>query len=249
MPTARGGYFTKAGILVPSVTTVIIKDSGGIIHWANRLAFGPYMQARALLEQREAPGTTDLDWHANVSAFLARPPELADYRAVRDRAAGVGTIVHARVDCHIRGVAFDPSSYVAADIPDPLAASQVGFEAFQEWAHSNKFELVDGEKPLVSEKYLYGGTRDVIAVAGKRQIGDWKTGALYAEQLLPQLAAYHQLEIEHGGQLDAGSHAISINRDSGGFVHRYFTPGEMETGWRAFMLMRELYDLVKEMKR
>lgn len=36
MPTLKGGYFTKDGKRVPSVTTILgrFKDSGGLIHWA-----------------------------------------------------------------------------------------------------------------------------------------------------------------------------------------------------------------------
>lgn len=36
MPTPRGGYFTKDGKRVPSVTTIIgkFKDAGGLMHWA-----------------------------------------------------------------------------------------------------------------------------------------------------------------------------------------------------------------------
>lgn len=39
MPTQRGGYFTKDGTKVPSVTTVLsrFKESGGLIHWAWKL--------------------------------------------------------------------------------------------------------------------------------------------------------------------------------------------------------------------
>lgn len=249
MPTLAQGYYTKTGKRVPSVTTVLsrFKDSGGLIHWASRLAFEPYMEARALLTTSFRGPLDEEEHHEALRAFLARPPELADYRAVRDRAAGIGTIVHARVDCHIRGVTFDPEPYKSADIPDPLKASENGFSAFLEWAETNRFELVDGEKSLISETYLYGGTRDIVAVHGKRRIGDWKTGDLYAEQLLPQLAAYVQLEVENGGSLDEGGHAISINKKTGGFIHRYFTPEEMKLGWQAFKLMRELYGLVKEM--
>ena len=247
MPTPRAGYYTSSGERVPGVTTIIgrFKDAGGLIHWSSRLAFEPYMRARAALEAHRdgRPDAAQL-----AASVLAVPAEDADYRSVRDKAAGIGTIVHARIDAAVRGRAFDPAEYVSADIPDPIAASAAGFQAFQEWAGSTAFTLAEGEMPLVSDVHRYGGTPDVVLVRGERCIGDWKSGDLYAEQLLPQLAAYHNLVQEHGIAAGDGAHAISVNKNTGGFTHRYFTPEEVAAGWRAFLLMRELYDVVAWLK-
>lgn len=250
MPTPRQGYYNAKGERVPGVTTVLgrFKDSGALIHWANRLAYEPYRQSRALLDRIIEAGVVTSGLLDDCKAFLKVPAENADFMVARDRAAGIGTIVHERVDCYIRKREFDPQPFALPDIPDPIAASQQGFNAFLEWAGSTSFELSEGEVQLVSQQYNYGGTPDVVLVRGERVVGDWKSGDLYAEQVLPQLAAYRELLIENGRQVNGGAHAISINKKTGGFIHRYFTPEEVAKGWEVFRLMRELYALVKDLR-
>ncbi len=250
MPTPTKGYWNAKGERVPGTTTIIsrFKDSGALIHWANHLAYDPYRQLRAWTESVMSLGVLSPGLIADAKTLLAVPADACDYRKARDTAAGIGTIVHERVDCHIRGREFDPKPFVTLDLPDPLEASKLGFEAFQAWAGSTNFKLVEGEIQLVSNDYNYGGTPDVCLVRGLRELGDWKSGDIYAEQVLPQLAAYRQLLVENKRKVGKGAHAISINKKTGGFTHRYFTPDEMAKGWKAFCLMNELYQLVKELK-
>lgn len=251
MPTPRKGYYTTKGERVPGVTTILsrFKDAGGLIHWANQLAYVPYREARAMIDRIVKQGAVDPGTLHDCKLLLAKPEDACDYRVARDSAASVGTIVHARIDAHVRGLAFDAEPYRSDEFPDPIEASRLGFEAFLEWAGSTSFGLAEGEVQLVSDELKFGGTPDVIVVRGERSLGDWKSGDLYPSQLLPQLAAYEHLLAEafkiEGGH---GGHAISVNKKTGGFTHRYFTPEEMTRGWEAFKLMRELYELVKELK-
>ena len=250
MPTPKSGYYNVKGDRVPGTTTIIsrFKDSGALIHWSNQLAVVPYRQVRAWMESVVSLGVLSPGLISDAKALLAVPPDACDYRKARDTAAGIGTVVHVRVDCHIRGHAFDPAPFITTEMPDPVAASQLGFDAFLQWAGSTNFKLIEGEIQLVSNQYNYGGTPDVCLVRGRQELGDWKSGDLYAEQVLPQLAAYRQLLVENGGAVGDGAHAISINKKTGGFTHRYFTPDEVAKGWQAFELMNRLYHLVKELK-
>lgn len=250
MPTPAKGYYTADGQRVPSVTTILsrFKDSGALLWWANRLAYDPYRQVRAILEQIVELGQVSPGLLADAKALLIKPADACDYKVARDTAAGIGTIVHARCDAYIRGKEVDFSVYRSDMVVDPQKESQAGFNAFLEWAGSTSFKLAEGEIQLVSQTYRYGGTPDVVLVRGEPLVGDWKSGDLYAEQVIPQLAAYRALLLENGRTVGAGGHAISINKKTGGFVHRYFTPEEMERGWKVFWRMRELYDLVKELK-
>lgn len=250
MPTPKQGYYTEAGKRVPSVTTVIsrFKDSGALIHWANQLAYVPYRNARALIERIVKQGQLDPGTIGDCMGFLKPPPEFCDYRTARDTAAGIGTIVHALIDGHIRKRPVDLSVFVTSDIPDPAQAAKPGLSAFMEWAGQTQFQLEEGEVPLVSEKFDFGGTPDVTLIKGERTVGDWKTGDIYPEQVLPQLAAYRQLLLENGHKVGNAGNVMSINKKTGGFVHRYFTGEEMDKGWAVFWRMRELYDLVKELK-
>ncbi len=250
MPTPTKGYWNAKGKRVPGTTTIIsrFKDSGALLWWANRLAYDPYRQLRAWAESAISIGALSPGLIADVKALLEKPADACDYRVARDSAASIGTIGHERVDCFIRGRDFDPVPFVTPEIPNPVAASQLCFDAFQQWAGSTNFKLVEGEIQLVSNDYNYGGTPDVCLVRGQQELGDWKSGDLYAEQVLPQLAAYRQLLVENNREVGGGAHAISINKKTGGFTHRYFTQDEMALGWRAFCLMNELYQLVKGLK-
>lgn len=251
MPTAKAGYFTKKGERVPGTTTVIgrFKNSGGITHWAWALGYEPYREARAIIEKIVQQGAVDSGTLHDCKLILNKSPESFDYRNARDAAATIGTIVHARVDAYARKQPFDPSPYVSEEFPDPVAASETGYGAFLEWAGSTHFELEEAEVNIVSDLYRYGGTPDVILVRGQKTVGDYKTGDIYPEQILPQLAAYERLLVEAGKIAGGiGGHAMSINKKTGGFVHRYFTREEMSTGWEIFIKMRELYDLIKFIK-
>lgn len=250
MPSPPQGYRNAKGERVPSVTSIIgrWKDSGALIAWSNKIAYEPYRQARALIERIVEIGMVSPAILADCKTLLSKAPDHCDYRTARDSAASIGTIVHARVDSFIRGVECDLRQYVSESIPDPVGASESGFQAFLEWSTSSSFDLAEGEVQLVSNCYDYGGTPDVIIVKGEKLVGDFKTGDLYPEQVLPQLAAYRQLLIENGREVGQGGHAVSINRKTGGFNHRYFVPAEMIQGWNVFLKMRELYSLIKELK-
>lgn len=173
---------------------------------------------------------------------------LADHRNFADRQATIGTIVHARIDAHIRGKKFDPAPYFNRECMNPLKVSQTGFDAFLEWAAQTKFKLGEAEVQLVSKKYNYGGTPDVFVVQKQSNVGDFKTGKLYPESLLPQLAAYRNLLRENKYKVGDGAQAMSIDKESGGFTHRYFTPAEVDKGWEVFVKMNDLFHAMKEIK-
>lgn len=246
MPTAPGGYRLKDGTRVPSVTTILsrFKESGGLIHWSWSLSYEPLMQARALLER----ATTGQAAPEDVAAFLALPVDRFDYRAVRDKAADAGTVAHEMVECYVRGLTFDPAKYT----PELVEQARPAFEAFREWAGQSRFKIVESEKPIVSEKYRFGGTRDAMLVNGKRSLGDWKTSnAVYVDYLC-QLAAYGILDEEDGGVIEGGYHLLRFSKqqkptDPVQFSHYFYS--HLDGARKAFLRMRELYDLMAELKR
>lgn len=250
MPTNLQGYRNVKGERVPSVTTILgrFRESGALMWWSNRLAYEPYRQLRAILEQIVQIGAVSPGILADIRDVLSKPPDHCDYRVARDSAANIGTVVHHRVDSHIRGAPCDLGQFISEVMPDPEKASETGFRAFLEWSGATSFQMVEGEVQLVSNEYDFGGCPDIVLVRGERAIGDFKTGDLYVDQVLPQIAAYRQLVKENGKEVGAGGHAISINKKTGGFTHRFFTHEEMDKGWEVFKRMRELYGLVKELK-
>jgi len=82
----------------------------------------------------------------------------------RDKAADLGTIVHARIEAWLRGEELEPD-----DLPPDLYEQSVhGFDRFRQWWTDNNFGLVASElgkdgRSLVSEEMQVGGTMDVAA--------------------------------------------------------------------------------------
>ena len=168
-----------------------------------------------------------------------------DFRETRDHAADIGTCAHAMVEANWRNEPFDAVPWASAVIEKALVA----YEAYSEWARQTQLQVIEGEMPLVSETYRYGGTLDALMLNGKLALGDWKTsGGVYPEYLL-QLAAYRQLWEENfpDRPITGGFHLLRFDKTYGDFEHRYFA--ELETAWKAFALMLSLYERMKVLEK
>ena len=108
----------------------------------------------------------------------------------RDKAANVGTIVHARIMAYYKGYEIDNSN-ISAEVWQMTEASM---KSFYEWAKPRDVKPIMIEEPMVSEIYQYGGTFDIYGVMdGELTLLDFKSGSgLYDEHFI-QLAAYAQL--------------------------------------------------------
>ncbi len=171
-----------------------------------------------------------------------------DYREVRDTAADAGTCAHDMMDCWIHGRIFEAVKYQ----PAILTLADPAFHAFIEWAQGAKFQVTETEVPLISKRYRFGGTRDAILVNGKRSVGDWKTSNSIYPEYLCQLAAYAILDEEAGNTIDGGFHLLRFSKqekpeDPIHFSHHYWS--QLDTAKAAFLLMRDLYDKMTDLKR
>ena len=167
-----------------------------------------------------------------------------DYREVRDSAANAGTMAHEAVEAWIHG-----QEYAWTGEPTVVERARKSFGAFLEWADQTKLKVTHTEIPLVSEQHRFGGTFDAIMVNGKRAMGDFKTSnALYPEYLC-QIAAYGKLWEEHHPDepIDGGFILLRFDKEYGDFTHRWW--GELDSAWEAFLHLRALYELEKELKQ
>ena len=117
-----------------------------------------------------------------------------DYKKVRETAADIGTLGHFMIQCHLRDQEADLSEFSKAD----QDKAETAFIKFLEFWDANKFKPEAIEWPLVSEKYRYGGTIDLLA---RDETGlallDWKTSKAIYRPYLIQLAMYQELWNEH----------------------------------------------------
>lgn len=180
-----------------------------------------------------------MDWAWNEGR------EGRDYRETRQGAADIGTCAHAMVEADIHGIQFDPSPFP----PEIAKAAQQPFEAYCKWRDQSRMMPVATEVYLVSETLRVGGCMDAIMVDDQLCVGDWKSSnAIYGDMLI-QLAAYRGLweEAFPDRPLTGGFHLVRFAKDHPDFEHRYF--GELEEAWRAFKMMRDLYEIDKGLKK
>jgi hypothetical protein len=193
--------------------------------------------------------STSLGWNREALMWWAHQEGLAgrDYRESRKDAADAGTLAHAMVDTHIHGaVVVSPIGFDQ----DTVRLARLSFDAFREWFDGSRIELVETEMHLVSPEYRFGGTPDAVGrIKGHLSLLDWKTSkGIYAEYLI-QLAAYEHLwNANRDEQITGGIHTCRFDKTTGGFSHHWWPSEALRPAWRAFLALRDLYDLQREMK-
>lgn len=202
-----------------------------------------------LADGTRVPGVTSvlsgLGWSKPGLMHWAHAQGLAGlplYEA-RDAAADAGTIAHAMIEAHILGTGYLPPAETDAAI---LANAHRAYQQFTEWEEDSRITVEQTEVRVLSEHYRFGGTIDWIARRRGEQLvlPDVKTSkGIYGEAII-QVAAYvHAYEEQTGIPLDGGAAVVRFSKDGTGFTHRWIQRAALEQPWRAFLALRELYDL------
>jgi hypothetical protein len=200
------------------------------------------------------PGVTtvigkSLGWNKGALMWWAHQEGLAgrDYRESQQSAADAGTIAHAMVEACICQIDYVPP-VDATDEQKRLAL--LSFDAWREWFEQSRIEFVETEPHLICPEFRFGGTPDALGrMKGQLCLLDWKTSkGIYAEYLI-QLAAYEHLwNTNRGEQITGGIHACRFDKSTGGFAHHYWPCEALRPAWQAFLALRDLYDLERQMK-
>lgn len=114
-----------------------------------------------------------------------------DYKMVRDRAADTGTICHAMIEAHLRGMEFDHDGLA----PNMLEAAAIGLGRFKAWWNQSRLTMVKSECPMVSEAWQVGGTADCVALRpdGESLLIDVKSGKAIYKEMRIQVAVYSEM--------------------------------------------------------
>jgi hypothetical protein len=198
------------------------------------------------------PGTTTIIGRFKESggllqwAFKQGQSGVAHLYEERDAAALAGNIAHDMIECSILGKTFTcpPASM------ELLTKAQNAFHQFEEWRAQTRIEIVATERSYVSERHQFGGTIDAIGrdMKGRIVLLDWKTSNAVYQDYLIQLAAYALLLEECAPELTPSAfHLLRVAKESADFAHHFF--GELEDAKKAFLLMRDLYDIDKRLKK
>jgi hypothetical protein len=93
---------------------------------------------------------------------------------------------------------IEEAAYAALPNPEHLAKAVTAFNAYRSWRARVHLRPVAIEEPLVSERWQYGGTPDLIAVVNNAlALVDFKTSARPYPDNLVALAAHANLWNEH----------------------------------------------------
>lgn len=171
-------------------------------------------------------------------------PNLASLNNYVDDLAEIGSVAHLLIAAHVQGV----QPLLADHSPNVVEAARVPFSKYLEWERGKKIEVIGTELALVSDKYRYGGTIDLVAmVDGRATVLDFKTGRAIYNEYFYQVAAYAQLVKECVGLTVADLRILQIGRTGNeGFGERVVS--DYENYWLAFKALRDLYQVERDLE-
>lgn len=176
-----------------------------------------------------------------------------DYRKVVGQAASIGTIAHYLVECYLKGEEPELEEYSPADLAQATLAAQ----GFVEWWEVQGLKVVGSEVMLVSERWRYGGSLDIVCEkvsTGKLWLLDIKTSKGIYDEMRYQLAAYWRLWDENQapenktfmkGRLITEAHIIQLDKETG-TPHFHPMGTTLDTEWEIFQHLRAIYSLQKQ---
>lgn len=166
-----------------------------------------------------------------------------DWTKYRDDKGQVGTLAHIFILADLRGEKFDTSEYSKEQIDQ----AENSYLYYLDWAKGKKLEPILIETPLVSDTYQFGGTLDYYGrVNDEICLVDYKTGGIYKEAYI-QTSAYVGLIVEQGHPIPGKIIILGIPRTTDEKFQEV-TYASHEKGWEAFLCLRKLYDLLKDIK-
>jgi hypothetical protein len=115
-------------------------------------------------------------------------------------AINIGSAVHSMVEHDLLehpDSAIIETAHILAD-DEHIAKAITAFNAYRVWQRNVQLQPIAVEEPLISERYQYGGTPDVVGyVNGRLALVDFKSAAEPYSDNLVALAAHANLWNEH----------------------------------------------------
>ena len=215
------------------------------------------------------PGTTwvigqNLGWNkdplmnwANREGLAGR--SLKDSRGSGRVAANIGTQAHDLIEAYILGgepeerFTYDPNVLTPLD----ARAAWTGYQAFRQWHRNSAITILGTELYGVAEKWQTGWCIDALASEQPGGEGtplqysllDWKSSkGTYVDHFI-QVSAYTVFVEEKLGAKLHGAHVVRVDKESGGFSHKFWPRAAIERGWAAFTFCRSLHEMRWELEK
>jgi hypothetical protein len=215
-------YKTKAGEVVPGVTTILKNWGGaeGLIRWSWKLG----MEGKDYRTERNRAAGAGTLAHALIEAVIHQaPPDLPG----RD------------------SLEMTPAEYGEA-----MTLAEKAVTNFRRWAESTRLEVTETEVPLISDAHRYGGTLDAVGrVGGALCYIDWKSSNSVRPSYIVQCAAYRELWREVRCEDLETIHLLRVDKEFASFSHHQWNGPIVELALEQFLLLRRAYDIEAKLKK
>lgn len=220
--------YSKDGTFIPGVTTILnVLNKPALMPWVAKMC-GTWLEDNWGRIQKAPDDAQELLIKEMKSHYRQRTEEAAD----------IGTLAHQWIERFIRG----------ADEPMPAderAAQSV--QAFLDWWHAHKIEVLHSEKILFSQTHWYAGTVDLIAMIDDvLTLADFKTSSGIYDEMALQLSAYSLAYNEEHGEFPDQRLIIRLPKDKPGCEIKAF-PNHVQDN-EAWLAARKLHRWQTRMK-
>ena len=190
--------------------------------------------------------TGELGWNKQILVNWANRMGLNGINTSKytDDKAAIGTLGHQMCTDFLLKQETDIDDYSK----NQIESAKNSANSFFRWIEGKKIEPILIETPLVSEKFKYGGTLDIFAKEdGVKELIDLKTGAGIYPEMVVQVAAYRNLLLEAGYDID-GVKILNIPRTKGeSFMEKDIPLNVCDKAWKIFVKCLEIRELKKRL--
>lgn len=234
------------GRQLPSVTTILgAINKPALINWAAKVERESILIAAGQLWE-DIPVGGKMSRDEFSALLLERIGTTKQNQRLKDRAADIGTQIHALVEWEMRR----ELKQEVGPQPTTLEAAIWGAMAHDDWRKSVNMVPILIEQVVWSNKYGYAGTFDIMCEmdlpgGGRgRVLVDNKSGkAIYAEAGL-QIAAYAEALIEMGhAEHPLAGLVVRVPKtiDDPKFETRFYSASELSGNFKTFLSTLELW--------
>lgn len=203
------------------------------------------------------PGVTtiidsQLGWNKRILIAWARREALAgrDPNKILAQAGDIGGAGHKFIEAHVKS--YIEAKKIEPDLKeysqDVIDKAETVFLAFLDWEKHNQLNYIASELPVVSERYRYGGTIDILATQdGELWLIDPKSSKGIYPEFIVQVVAYEIAFQEQNNEMISQIHLLHLGKEHGEFSDHKISQAQLNIAREIFLNCRKLYDLQKKL--
>ena len=160
------------------------------------------------------------------------------YQDELKKAGDIGTALHDLAEIHVKEEYYE--------LPQDEKVRNC-FNQFLEWWDNNNYKVTWTEKHFCSEKYLYGGTPDLLV--NENILVDFKTSKGIYSDYLVQGSAYAKLIEENENRKIDKFIICRFPKDNSQTEIKEFSKEDLDNAFSYFKLLRKAFDLDKQINK